>query len=244
MNKQKPPGRHHSVPVWLLNRFCNTNGWLWWRRRDWPACKVHKSRPESIFFENNLNTRYAADGSKDAQVEDDLAKLDGKISSITDCLMKQCRQGRSPDLDEESLACIHFYMFVQFKRPSELWKGSGAAHNERVDAILKPSPKVSSVLESKGLWLWSVPAGSALLVGSQPVLRAGPGRRGCLEDPDHGLTLPLAYDVLLGLVPGSSRREHRVLSASEVDRCNSATSDYCKAVAGPDSQVVRRAVAQ
>ena len=167
MSKQKPPKAHHYVPVWLLERFCDAQGLLWWRRRDWPADKILRSSPKSVFYENDLNTRFAGDGSRDVQLENALVDLDGKISSVTERLTKQCRQGLPPDLDEGRLAFLYSYTFVQYKRPPELWEGSGGSHNERVDAILEPSPEVSRVLETKGLCLWSVPPDSALLVGSQ-----------------------------------------------------------------------------
>ena len=225
-----------------MGRFCDAHGLLWWRRRDWPAGKIRQSSPRSVFYENDLNTRYAADGSRDVQLEHDLADFDGKISSITDRLTEQCRRGLPPDLDEERLAFLYSYTFVQYKRPPELWEGSGGSRNARVDAILEPSPEVSRVLETKGLCLWSVPRDSALLVGSQVVLRAGSGSPGRLEEPDHGLTFPLASDVLLGFVHGSSRREHGALSASEVHSVNRATASHCMAVAGPDRRTVLRAV--
>ena len=242
LSKQKPPRAHHYVPVWLLERFCDAHGLLWWRRRDWPAGKILQSSPRSVFYENDLNTRFAADGSKDVQLENELADFDGKISSITERLTEQCRQGLLPDLDEGSLAFLYSYTFVQYKRPPELWEGSGGSHNARVDAILEPSPEVSRVLETKGLCLWSVPPVSALLVESQVVLRAGSGPPGPLEEPDHGLTFPLASDVLLGFVHGSSRREHDVLSAFEVASINRATANRCVAVAGPGRRIVHCAV--
>ena len=175
-------------------------------------------------------------------MENDLADFDGKISSITKLLTEQCRQGLPPDLDEESLSFLYSYTFVQYKRPPELWDGSGGGHNARVDAILEPSPEVSHVLETKGLCLWSVPPVSALLLGSQVVLRAGSGPPGRLEEPHHGLAFPLASDVLLGFVHGSSRREHDVLSASEVASVNCATANHCVAVAGPDRRIVQGVV--
>ena len=233
MHKQNPSRAHHYVPVWLLNRFCDEDGTLWWRRHDWQPARVDRSSPKAVFRENNLNTRWAADGSRDVQVENRLAELDGKIASTTGRLVQQCRQGRSPDLDEESRAFLYSYAFVQFKRSPELWDGSGESHNARVDAVLEPDSEVSRVLETKGLRFWSVPRGSALLVGSQVVLRAGSGRRGRLEEPDHGLTFPLASDVLLGFVHGSSRLEHVMLSTSEISSVNRATAGYCKAVAPP-----------
>ena len=241
MAKQKQSKARHYVPVWLLKRFCDEHERLWWRRSDWPREKVLPGSPSAVFHENNLNTRYAADGSRDVHVENDLAALDGRIAEITACLVEQCRQGRSPDLDKQGMAFLRRFMFVQFKRPPELWEGSGDTHNERVEAVLKPSMEVSQVLKTKGICLWSVPSGSALLIGSQVVLRAGSGRPGRLEEPDHGLAFPLASDVLLGFFHGACRRDYDVLSASEVDAINRATAHHCIAVAGPDRWTVLRA---
>ena len=241
MSEQKPPTAHHSVPVWLSKRFCGVDGLLWWRHHDWPNTETKRSSPRALFYKNNLNTRYAADGSKDVQVENELAEIDGTIASITACLVKQCRQGNSPDLDEENLALLYSYAFVQYKRPPELRENGVGAHNEWVDAVLEPSREVSRVLETKGLSLWSTPPGLALVLGSQVVLRAGSGRPGHLEQSDHGLTFPLASDVLLGFVPGSSRREHHMLSVREIVSVNRATAACCTTIAGPDRLTVLRA---
>ena len=207
MSKQKPPRAHHYVPVWLLGRFCDAHGLLWWRRRDWPAGKIRQSSPRSVFYENDLNTRYAADGSRDVQLEHDLADFDGKISSITDRLTEQCRRGLPPDLDEERLAFLYSYTFVQYKRPPELWEGSGGSRNARVDAILEPSPEVSRVLETKGLCLWSVPRDSALLVGSQVVLRRARDLQVALRNQttvSRFLWHPMSFWALSTVHPGAS----------------------------------------
>ena len=92
--------------------------------------------PKNVFVRNNLNTRYAADGSKDVQVEKELAKIDGRIAEITDRLVEQARQGLIPDIDEKSRRFLYYYVFVQLKRPLEVWRDSDAKSNERVDAIL------------------------------------------------------------------------------------------------------------
>ena len=173
MSKQNEPTAHHYIPVWLSERFCDAEGLLWWRMRHWPAGKLNHNIPKNVFVKNNLNTRYAADGSRDVQVEKELAKIDGRIAGITYCLVKQARQGCAPDIDEESRLFLYYYMFVQFKRPPEIWNGGDAEPNERVDAILLSDPDVSRVLDTKGLCLFSVPAGGELVVGSQVVIPAG-----------------------------------------------------------------------
>ena len=96
------PISHHYVPKWLLKRFCDEKGKLWWRRCDWPPEKVHPQSLTSVFYQNHLNTLYTADGGKDPRVETALAKLDGELSDITDSLVKQGRRGNPPELDEES----------------------------------------------------------------------------------------------------------------------------------------------
>lgn len=242
MGKGSQPISHHYVPRWLLKRFCDEKGRLWWRRRGWPPEKVHPQLPESVFYENHLNTLYAADGSKDPQVEMALANLDGELCAITDTLVKQGRWGHPPDLDEVSLAKLYSYMFVQFKRSPDLHGEEKWPHNARVTALLQLNEEVDQVLSTKGLSLMCAPPDSALVVGSQVVLRASPGQAGRLEDEDQGLAFPLASDVMLCLVHGASRREHDVLSADEVVSVNRATAAYCRDVAGPDHLTVRRAV--
>ena len=241
MNNRNAPVSHHYVPRWLLKRFCDPDGKLWWRRRDWPAGKAHPQSLESVFYQNHLNTLFAANGSKDFRVEEDLAKLDRELSQITDGLVSQARQGHPPYLDEASRAQLDSYMFVQYKRSPDLQAEAKFPHNARVAAVLQPSEDVNQVLKTKGLYLMSAPPGSAFVVGSQVVLRAGSGQAGRLEDPDHGLAFPLASDVLLGLVHGSDFREHDVLSAEEVHTVNRRTAAYCQEIAGPDSLTVRRA---
>ena len=240
---QQDSHRHHYTPKWLLKRFCGEEALLWWRCQDWSLEKAERKAPKGQFFKDNLNTRFLADGSKDVRVEDDLARVDNKIAVITKRLVEQCRQGHPPDLCEESRAFLYEYMYVQLKRSPELWDGSGVSHNERVDAVLQSDPEVRRTLDTKGLCLFSAPDDSPLIVGSQVVLRASAGRAGCLEDPDQGLAFPLAKDVLLGFIHGSSRREHEVLSASEVDSVNRATAGCCRKIGGPNKLVVLRAAA-
>ena len=244
LSKQKESTAHHYTPVWLSERFCDAEGLLWWRRRDWPASKLNHNIPKNVFVKNNLNTRYAADGSRDVQVEKELAKIDGRIAGIIYRLVKQARQGWAPDIDEESRLFLYYYVFVQFKRPPEIWKGGDAERNERVDAILPSDPDVSRVLDTKGLCLFSVPAGVELVVGSRVVIPAGAEHsEGCLEDPDRGLAFPLAADVLLGFVHGAARREHTVLTVEEVGHINQATAEHCEAIAAPSRETVLCAMA-
>ena len=140
-----------------------------------------------------------------------------------------------------SRAFLYWYIFVQYMRPPEMWEESGVPRDARVDAVLQSSPEVSRILDAKGLCLFSTPDYSSLVVGSQVILRASAGRAGSLEEPDQGLTFPLANDVFLGFVHGSSRRDHEVLSASDVDSVNRATADHCREIAGPNKQAVLRA---
>ena len=244
MSKQNQPTAHHYTPVWLSKRFCDAKGLLWWRRREWPAGKLNYNIPKNVFVKNNLNTRYGIDGSRDVQVEKELCKIDGRIAGITFRLVKQARQGWTPDIDEESRLFLYYYMFVQFKRPPEIWKGADAESNERVDAILLSDPDVSRALDTKGLYLFSVPAGAELVVGSQVVIPAGVRYlHGNLEDPDRGLAFPLGTDVLLGFVHGATRREHTVLTVEETSHINQATAGHCEAIAGPSRETVLRATA-
>ena len=236
------PIKHHYVPEWLLKRFCDEDGKLWWRRRDWPPEKVHPQSLDSVFYQNHLNTLFADDGSKDFRVETDLAKLDRELADITDRLVQQGRRGRPPELDEESRAKLYSYIFVQFKRSPDLHAEEHWPHNARVAALLQSSEEVRQVLSTKGLYLMSAPPGSSLVVGSQVVLRASAGQAGQLEDAHQMLAFPLASDSLLCLVHGPSRRQHGVLSADEVAFANRGTAAYCQEIAGPDPQTVRRAV--
>ena len=244
LSRQNEPEAHHYTPQWLSKRFCDDEGLLWWRRRDWPAGKLLHHPPKRVFVENNLNTRYADDGSKDVRVEKALAVIDGRMAGITAHLVDQARRGQAPCLDEGSRSELSSYMFVQFKRPRETSQGSVATDDERVDAILEPSSEVSRVLDAKGLYLCSAARGAQFLVGSQVVLRAGvKNAAGCLEDPHHGLVFPLAFDVLLGFFHGGSMHGHEVLTIKEVDGVNRATARHCEAVAGPSRETVIRATA-
>ena len=244
MSRQNEPEAHHNTPKWLSKRFCDDEGLLWWRRRDWPAGKLLHHPPKRVFVENNLNTRYADDGSKDVRVEKALAAIDGRMADITAHLVDQARRGQAPCLDEGSRSEFNSYVFVQFKRPRETSQGSGATDDERIDAILEPSSEVSRVLDTKGLYLWSVPRGAELLVGSRVVLRAGvENAGGRLKDPHHGLVFPLAFDVLLGFFHGVSVHEHEVLTIEEVGGVNRATARHCEAIAGPSRETVIRATA-
>ena len=138
---KKDSRRHHYTPVWLLKRFCGEGGLLWWRRQNWSLEKAERSSPKGQFFENDLNTRFLADGSKDLQVENELACVDGKIAGITKRLVEQCRQGHPPDLCEESRALLYWYMFVQFNRVSSTISASTSTPPWRSVWIARENPE-------------------------------------------------------------------------------------------------------
>ena len=89
LSGQNEPEAHHHTPKWLSKRFCDDEGLLWWRRRDWPAGELLHHPPKRVFVENNLNTRYADDGTKDVRVEKALAAIDGRMADITAHLIDQ-----------------------------------------------------------------------------------------------------------------------------------------------------------
>ena len=134
--------------------------------------------------------------------------------------------------------------------PSRIRTGVGAspAHrarrilqNDFADSLLRGSSEVARVLSAKGLLLFRVPRGRALVVGTTAVVSAGSGA-GSLDEMQRGLALPLASDVLLYVGGRSSVREHRDLTAFEVETINGQIFRHSHGIAGQSSELVRSVV--
>ena len=114
------PRQHHTVSAWLLRRFTDDDGYLWWWTKDLEAGDVQRQKPDRVFRRRDLNARVLKDGSLDQSVERKLGILDDKIDHITQMLVEQGRAGKPPELTVFEKGMLDKFLFVQYKRNQEL----------------------------------------------------------------------------------------------------------------------------
>ena len=161
---------------------------------------------------------------------------------------------RSPEWRTESLERDVYRDLMGRELPSgvppRIGTGLGASppqrarrilQNDFADSLLRGSSEVARVLRAKGLLLCRVPRGRALVVGTTAVVSAGSGA-GSLDELHRGLALPLASDVLLYVGGESGVREHRDLTATEVETINGQIFRHSHGIAGQSSELVRSVV--
>ena len=104
------PKRQHVVPRTLLNRFCDTEGWLWVGIRDRSA--VFRQRPERAFTRNHLYTRYAYDGaSPSAEHEEALGSLENDATPVISRIVVFARLIEPPELSSTELVALQRFVF-------------------------------------------------------------------------------------------------------------------------------------
>ena len=117
------PRRHHFVPAWLLRRFADKDGFIWWWSKELDARNVLRQKPEEVFCRRDLNTRVLDDGALDQSVEIGLGVLDNEIKDITQKLLEQGRASKPPTLTLIEKGILDRFLSVQFKRSPE-WRTS------------------------------------------------------------------------------------------------------------------------
>ena len=113
--------------------------------------------------------------------------------------------------------------------------------NDFAASLLLGDTEVARALRAKGLLLYRVPLGRALVVGTTAVVSAGSGANS-LHESQRGLALPLASDVLLYVGGESGIREHCDLTAEEVETVNGQIFRRSHGIAGQSSELVRSVV--
>jgi len=122
----KPPKRHHFIPQMMLRHFTDVDGRLWFWRRDFAKGDVRKTGTGQLFFENDLYTRFLADGSKDVALENFFAAMEGSSASFIGQLADAVRSGKQPALDPGAWNLWDLFFYYHLKRTPGAIKAIGA----------------------------------------------------------------------------------------------------------------------
>jgi hypothetical protein len=108
------PKRHHWVPRFLLQNFCDASGLLWVQQLETGA--VWQAIPENVFVERHRYSTIEEDGHRDPQLELDYARLEAAASPIVSSLIAAARSGSPPDLSPTDREKWDTFFYHQFKR--------------------------------------------------------------------------------------------------------------------------------
>lgn len=121
LNCMTDPRLHHYVSAWLLRRFTDSDGFVWWWSKKLSNGAVKKGKPEVVFRKRDLNARVLDDGTLDQETEKAMQSLDGAIAPIADKLIDQGLSECPPDLTTREKHLLDYFLYVQFKRSPE-WR--------------------------------------------------------------------------------------------------------------------------
>jgi hypothetical protein len=122
VSRAKPivePKRHHYVPEFLQRRFVNDAGNLYVFNRERPERGVFQTTPKNVFVEKDLYTRFDADGSKDAAVEQAFNSLETFANDLIERFVSSVRVGVAPQLNAAEKSAWDDFFFLQTKRVPE-----------------------------------------------------------------------------------------------------------------------------
>ena len=113
------PKRQHYIAQMLLNRFVDDDGWLHCGRLTDTESHFWKARPNNVFLESHLYTRYQDNGKTDVSVEMDFADLEGSAAPIVDKIVDSALKGREPQLDVNEKDLLLQLLVHQLRRTPE-----------------------------------------------------------------------------------------------------------------------------
>lgn len=106
------PRRHHFVSQMQLRRFAGENRKLFSFDKSHPEKRVFESSPKSIFFERDLYSLLAKDGTRNAALEMQFSKLESRARAIIGKIIEAAQAGRLAALSpEEKVVWDQFFYF-------------------------------------------------------------------------------------------------------------------------------------
>ena len=109
------PKRQHVVPRTLLNRFCDKNGWLWVGLRG--RSDVFRRRPERVFIQNHIYTRYAYDDAPpSAEHEEALGRIENGAAPVISRIVGCARHIKPPALSTTEIVAFQRFVFSLARR--------------------------------------------------------------------------------------------------------------------------------
>jgi hypothetical protein len=114
--KSNPPRRHHFISQMMLRHFTDTNGQLWFWRRDFAKGKVRTNATQNLFVVRDLYTLVHPDGTEDMALENFFADMEGTGAKFIDDLAAIVRGGNTPKLDKGAWHFWDHFFYYQLKR--------------------------------------------------------------------------------------------------------------------------------
>jgi hypothetical protein len=119
MTKPDPRG-HHYVPVTLLKRFTDDDGWLHAIRPAVLEAKVFCQRPEELFKQRDLYAVKRSGGQADHGMETALSRFESESERVIVRIVEAARAGGTPSLTAEEEATWLQFLYLQWKRVPDL----------------------------------------------------------------------------------------------------------------------------
>lgn len=116
------PKRHHYIPQMVLRHFADTDGDLWFWRRDFKPGDIRKATTQNLFVQKDLYTQVHSDGTKDVGLEKFFAYLEGTGADFIRQLSAIVRRGLVPKLDDGAWDFWHHFFYYQIKRTPGYFK--------------------------------------------------------------------------------------------------------------------------
>jgi hypothetical protein len=123
MTGGKDPKLHHFLPQMLLRRFTDSKGKLAFFTKIAPLAGVITGKPKGLFAQNHLYSVERADGSRNVELEKNLAKLEGDAETVLGKIISAARLGRTPRLSVEEKRVLDQFLYMQWKRVPDVHAG-------------------------------------------------------------------------------------------------------------------------
>lgn len=117
---QPEPRGHHYVPVTLLKRFTDADGWLHAFRTARPAADVFRSRPEELFKKRDLYATITSDGQAKRGMETALSRFESASEQVIARIVEAARAGALPGLNADEEATWLQFLYLQWRRVPDL----------------------------------------------------------------------------------------------------------------------------
>ena len=133
------PKRHHFVPEMILHRFTDEDGKLHLFNRKAATKGVISVTPKNAFSETHLYSEILDDGSRNPDLEERLAVLEGAAARVVEKIVVSARAGEPPQLTDEEHNIWTDFFILQWSRAPDVsaLATTPEEFNERFDSIVR-----------------------------------------------------------------------------------------------------------
>lgn len=139
----------------ILRNFLNTEGGLYFWRREFRIGDVKATKPENLFLEDDLYTIIDDDGGRDVSIEIGFAKLESVGAPFIATILDNVRIGQTPILSENASEFLAHFHYYSAKR-SAAWHRRFVGRDE-VLAVVKKIAQEPRWTEEQRAWMWDTP---------------------------------------------------------------------------------------